>query len=123
MPGFLRFKGKGRPARRVPGQMNGLERAYAAHLEARKLAGEVADYKFELIKLRIAKRTYITIDFAVMLADGTVEFHEVKSSYMEDDAAVKLKAIAEQLWWFRFVLVRKRLKKHGGGFAYFPIGD
>lgn len=97
--------------------MNKLEAAYAAQLEARKLAGEVIDYQFERVKLKLADRCFITVDFAVMLADGTIEFHETKG-FIEDDAAVKLKVVAEQFWWFRFRLVKKA---KGGGFVITEI--
>lgn len=110
-------RGRGRSVRRQPGAMNGMESRYAEHLEIRRLAGEVADWKFDRIKLRIAPKCYITVDFAVMLADGTVEFHETKG-FMEDDAIVKLKVVAEDFWWFRFVIVKERPKREGGGFSF-----
>lgn len=101
--------------------MNGLERKYAEHLEHLKDIGEVADWKFDRIKLRIAKLCYITVDFAVVMADGTLEFHETKG-FMEGDALIKLKAVAEEFWWFRFVLVKAIPKKAGGGFEAKEIG-
>lgn len=116
MAGTLRFKGRGGRTRREPGTMNKLEAAYAAHLEARKLAGEIADYRFEQIKLVLAKRTTITVDFAVMESDGTISFFETKG-FMEDDANVKLKVVAESFWWFRFYLVKAIPKRDGGGFS------
>jgi len=122
MPGVLRFKGRGGRSRRDPGKMNQLETKYAAHLEALKLAGEIADYRFEKFKMQLAKRTWINIDFAVMLADGTIEFHETKG-FMEDDANVKLKVVAEDMWWFRFRLVRAKSKKDGGGWSITEIGE
>lgn len=49
------------------GQMNKTESAYSQHLEMRKHAGEIAWYRFEGIKLRLADNTFYTPDFAVML--------------------------------------------------------
>ena len=121
MSGQLRFKGRGGRNRREPGQMNRLEAAYAEHLERRKLAGEIADYRYEQVKLKLAKLCFITIDFAVMLMDGMIEFHETKG-FMEDDALVKLKCVAEQFWWFRFKLVKAVPKRDGGGFVVTEIG-
>lgn len=121
MPGQIRIKARGR-TQRQPGVMNKLETSYAEHLELRRLAGEVADWKFEKFKLKLAKNCYITVDFAVILADGTVEFHETKG-FMEDDAAVKLKIVAEEFWWFRFYLVKAIPKRDGGGFKITEIGD
>lgn len=60
------------------GQMNKTETAYAQELELRKRYGEIAWYRFEGIKLRLADNTFYTPDFAVMLANGQLEMHEVK---------------------------------------------
>jgi hypothetical protein len=95
---------KGR-TQHTPGRMNKREAKYAAELELRKKSGEMLWWAFEPIKLRLADRTFYTPDFSVMLADGTIEFHEVKG-FMEDDAAVKFKVAAETYWMFRFVLVK-----------------
>lgn len=91
---------------RLPaGEMNQTEAAYGRLLETRKAAGEVAWYAFEGINLRLAPGTRYTPDFAVMLADGTMELHEVKGKW-EDDARVKIK-VAASMFPFRFVAVRK----------------
>jgi hypothetical protein len=95
------------------GQMNKTEAAYDAHLRLRKLAGEIAWYKFEPFKLRLADNTFYSPDFGVMLADGTVECHEVKG-FWQDDARVKIKVAAE-LHPFRFIAVQALPKKEGGG--------
>jgi len=50
------------------GEMNSYEAAYAADLEARRIAGEIAWVKFEGLKFRLADSTFYTPDFAVMLA-------------------------------------------------------
>ena len=117
-----RFQARAGRTRRNPGEMNKLEAEYAQYLEAQKLEGTIADYKFERFKLRLAKLCYITVDFAVMLPDGVIEFHETKG-FMEDDANVKLKVVAEEFWWFRFKLVKKIAKKDGGGFKITSIGS
>jgi hypothetical protein len=94
-----------RGRRRIPGEMNKLEADYAAHLELRRAAGEILWYRYEALKLRLAQKTFLTPDFAVMLANGELEVHECKG-YMQDDAAVKLKVAAEA-YPFRFILVRR----------------
>jgi hypothetical protein len=66
------------------GTMNKTEAAYAATLDARRYAGEVAWFKFEGVKLRLADNTFYTSDFAVMLADGALEVHEVKGFWTDD---------------------------------------
>lgn len=85
--------------------MNRLETAYAQHLALRQQAGDVDWFVYEGIKLKLAGKTYLTVDFFLMLATGDLEAHEVKGSHLEDDAAVKLK-VAASLYPFRFVLVR-----------------
>lgn len=85
--------------------MNRLESAYAQHLALRQKAGDVEWFVYEGIKLRLAEKTFLTVDFFLMLATGDLEAHEVKGSHLEDDAAVKLK-VASALYPFRFVLVR-----------------
>ena len=52
-------------------------------------------------------------DFAVLPADGVLEIHEVKG-FWQDDARVKIK-VAASLYPFRFVAMKARAKKHGGG--------
>lgn len=95
------------------GEMNGLESKYAAMLEDRKIAGEIAWYKFEGITLKLADNTRYTPDFAVMLSDGVMEMHEVKG-FWRDDAKIKIKVAAE-MFPFRFVSARNVSKKSGGG--------
>jgi len=97
------------------GTMNKTETAYAATLDARRHAGEVAWFKFEGVKLRLADNTFYTPDFAVMLADGALEMHEVKG-FWQDDARAKIK-IAADLYPMRFVAIQAKAKKHGGGWS------
>lgn len=95
------------------GAMNKTEAAYDKALADRKHAGEVAWYRFEGIKLRLADNTFYTPDFAVMLADGAIECHEVKG-FWQDDARAKIKIAADQ-YPFRFIAVTAKPKKAGGG--------
>jgi len=97
------------------GAMNKTEAAYAATLDQRRAAGEVAWFKFEGLKFRLADNTFYTPDFAVMLADGMLEAHEVKG-FWQDDARAKIK-IAADLYPLRFVAIRAKPKKEGGGWA------
>lgn len=97
------------------GQMNRTEAAYAQLLEQRRQAGEVVWFKFEGIKLRLADNTFYSPDFAVMLADGQLEAHEVKGHWM-DDARAKIK-IAADMYPFQFIAVKPRAKRDGGGWS------
>jgi hypothetical protein len=96
---------RGRP-RHEAGRMNATEAAYASHLEWRKRQGEVLWYAFEAIRLRLADKTTLTVDFFVLLADLSLEAHEVKGGHWEDDARVKVKVAAEQ-FPFRFIAAQK----------------
>lgn len=98
------------------GQLNKTEEAYQAELERRRQLGNVAWYKFEGLKFRLADNTSYMPDFVVMLDNGEIELHEVKGSMgiFQDDAKVKVKVAAE-MYPFRFIVVVPRAKKNGGG--------
>lgn len=102
------------------GAMNKTEAAYAAHLGQRQHAGEVLWFRFEGVKLRLADNTFFTPDFAVLAADGVMECHEVKGHW-QDDARVKIKVAADQ-YPFRFLAVRARAKRDGGGWDVESFG-
>ena len=95
------------------GQLNKTEAAYELHLKALKAAGEVAWHKFEGIKLRLADNTFYTPDFAVMRPSGQIELHEVKG-FWQDDARVKIK-VAADMYPFKFIAVKPKTKRDGGG--------
>ena len=97
------------------GAMNKTELAYDAHLALLQHAGEVVWRKFEGLKFRLADNTFYTPDFAVMLANGQIELHEVKGFWM-DDAKAKIK-IAADMYPFRFIAVKVKAKKDGGGWV------
>lgn len=98
-------KVRARGVPKVIGGMNKLEAAYADALKLREMAGEIAWFVFEGVKLRLADKTFYTPDFAVMLADGTMEMHETKG-FWEDDARVKIK-VAAAMYPFRFLGIKK----------------
>lgn len=89
-----------------PGVMNGTERAYSLLLSRRRDAGEISEYFFEDIKLKLGKACFYTPDFMVIRTDGRIEMHEVKGFWM-DDARVKIKAAADK---FPFVFIAAKQK-------------
>lgn len=97
------------------GQMNKTEAAYELHLRELMHAGEVLWYRFEGIKLRLADNTFYTPDFAVLMADMTLELHEVKGHWM-DDARVKIKVAADQ-YPIKIIAIKAKAKKDGGGWT------
>lgn len=104
--------------RHIPGEMNKLEARYAAHLDSLKLAGEIASWRFEFAKFRLATATFYTPDFWIVLKDDTVELHEVKG-FWQDDARVKIKVAAEMLHEFVFRAVTWSKKE---GWQYETFG-
>jgi hypothetical protein len=97
------------------GEMNGTEQSYALHLQERVAKGEVLWWSFEAIRLRLADKTTLTVDFFVVLASGALEAHELKGKdkHWEDDARVKIKVAAE-LYPFQFYGVHRA----GGEWQY-----
>lgn len=85
-------------------KMNKTEGRYAALLEMRKQAGEIQDWRYEPLKIKLAEATYYTPDFLVVMAD-CFEFHEVKG-YWRDDARVKIKVAAAKCPWIKFFAVQ-----------------
>ena len=101
------------------GERNKTELAYEEALKALQRDGQIAWFKFEGVKLRLADNTFYTPDYAVMLTNGQMEMHEVKG-FWQDDARVKVKVAAE-LFPFRFLAVRPKPKKDGGGWIFEEI--
>ncbi|PIT67603.1 DUF1064 domain-containing protein [Snodgrassella alvi] len=98
------------------GQKNKTEQAY--ELEVLKPAmqdGSISWYLFEGVKLRLADNTFYTPDYCVMRSDGTMEMHEVKG-FWQDDARVKIK-VAADMYPLKFIAVKRRTKKNGGGWS------
>lgn len=86
------------------GQMNKTEQLYRDRLELLKRSGEVIEYWFDHINLRLADKCFYKIDFFVLMSSGLLEVHEVKGKW-EDDALVKIK-VAANMYPFRFVAVQ-----------------
>lgn len=85
------------------GEMNKSESFFSGDLDFRKGAGEISDWRFEEITLRLADGCTYTPDFDVWMASGELVFYEVKrlwkgktSPHWEDDARVKVKVAAKQ---------------------------
>ncbi len=88
-----------------PRKMNKTEAAYARHLDALKLAGDVRWWDFECIKLRLADDTQYIPDFLVVTREWITEVHEIKGHW-RDDARVKIKVAAAH-FPFRFFGITK----------------
>lgn len=105
--------------------MNKLEKKYADNLELKKLAGEILDWRFEPIRLRLTplplkgeKNPFYKPDFLVVKtkpASGMFpnmyfpgkeqfEFHETKG-FWRPVALNRIKVAASLYPWFRFIAV------------------
>ena len=82
------------------------EALYAEHLESMKRELDILDWRYDVINLRLADRTFYKPDFLVISNSTRIEVHEVKG-FMRDDANVKLKTAASLFPWFAFYLVRR----------------
>ena len=68
------------------------ERRYAAVLETHKRAGDIDEWYYEPMKLRLAEKCFYSPDFLIRRADN-LEIHEVKG-FIREDSIVKLKVAA-----------------------------
>ncbi|QRE00635.1 hypothetical protein [Pseudomonas phage Itty13] len=123
---FAKLKGRSRPPSghkrwqalgRLPrGTMNKTEREYADLLDQQKAAGEIIDYKFHPMRIRLADNTYYEVDFLVLHADQSLAIHETKGGFTSEKGQMKIKLVAELMPWFGFFKAVKQAKKDGGGF-------
>jgi hypothetical protein len=97
--------------------MNGTEREYAKLLDQQILAGEVFEWRFEPCSFNLGHSCRYNPDFLVILADGRVEFHEVKGGRIEEDSLVKMKTFATVYGFFPLKLAQRTKK----GFTITPI--
>jgi len=103
------------PVRERKRGMNGLEKAFAASLEAKKAAGLIVWWAFEPIRIRLADSTFYKPDFLTVDIEGRTDVYETKG-LMREAARVRLNVAADRLPW-KFWLVRKC----GTGFTVNPV--
>ena len=100
--------------RKKTGLMNKTETRFAHMLSLEQHAGKVQWWKFEGIKLMLAKNTSLTVDFAILPETDILTLIDVKGSkaMVTDDARAKMK-IAAELYPFVFKLAYPRPKGEG----------
>ncbi|GGX11258.1 hypothetical protein GCM10007242_16680 [Pigmentiphaga litoralis] len=96
-------------------KMNKTEEAYSRHLDQQKQRGEVIDWKFHPMRIRLADNTFYEVDFLVLHADLRVAIHETKGGFTTDKGQMKIKVCAETLPWFSMIKATKLPAKLGGG--------
>jgi hypothetical protein len=97
----------------APATMNKTEAAYDAHLKSLQHTGEVLWHKFEAVKLRLADNTFYTL--RLRRAARLRRARNARGQrLLAGRRAVKIK-VAAALYPFRFIVVKARAKKNGGG--------
>lgn len=89
--------------RLAKGRMNKTEAAYAQRLEALKHDGQILDWRFHVLRVRLADNTFYEPDFLVMTAGRELQIHETKGSFTTQSGQTKIKLCAEVLPWFRVI--------------------
>lgn len=97
-----------------------LEERYADHLAVRQRAGEVHQWWYEPIGLRLGQKCYYHPDFLVQLSDGVLQIHEIKGAYIREDSWIKLKTAAKQYPCFIFIMIKEG-KNNGWNFINIEI--
>ena len=93
-------------------RMNKTETKYSVYLDTLISVGEIEEWKFEPVGLRLAgERCFYHPDFMVVYSDR-FEIHEIKAfnrkarkPLIQDDALVKIKVAASQFKWWVFKIV------------------
>ena len=83
-------------------KMNATERGFSINLEAQRRTGDIDDYKFESVKLRISDRCFYTPDFVVERTHQRPLIIEIKGPFIREDALIKFKAAKELHHWADF---------------------
>lgn len=83
--------------------MNKTETRRAQELEALKRTGQIVDWWYEKLTLKLADDCRYTPDFLILHLDGMLELDETKGGFIREDAAIKIK-VAASLYPFRFTM-------------------
>ncbi len=105
------FDGLAQGLVRTRGRMNKTEERFAKLLDLLIAAGEVHEYHFEGMTVRLTSPdsetpVRYTIDFVVLYTNGTVECIDVKGKAVTDAALLRIKLAADQWRMFRWKLAQ-----------------
>lgn len=112
--GQMAMRAKGRA--RQPGQMNPLERDFERLLQHQLATDAIAWYGYDVIKLRLADNTFLSVDFFVMQTSGELHGIDVKGGLIEEDARVKMRVVASAFPIPLFFAQRQK-KSEGGAWV------
>lgn len=116
-----------------PAEGNKLEQVFGLRLFSMRQRGEIRQFAYEPVKLRLAKGCFYTPDFMVVENDGTITVYEVKDwrsgskkhplkklkGFWREDARIKLKVAARLFPMLRFMAATK---DPGLGWVFESIG-
>lgn len=91
------------------------EKEFADYLDQQKLGGHILEWAYKPVRLRIGDGAFYSPDFRVVWANRSTTYYEIKG-FLREAARVRLRVAAER-HPSRFVMVRKRSKRDGGGWT------
>jgi hypothetical protein len=91
-------------------QPNKTELDFERRLESQKLRGEIVDYKFEGITIRLADNCRYTPDFFIVVSLDPLKLRiaETKGGHIWDDSKVKFRVAKEQNPWAEWEMHQKK---------------
>lgn len=96
---------------KVDGYRSKAEARYAAILEARKASGEIRDWAYESIRLRLVDGEMVTYtpDFMVHEVDGALTFIEIKG-FLREAARIRFLMAREKypMFQWRFIWAKRK---------------
>ncbi len=105
-----------------PGKMNATESRYNDRLYCFWTEEKITGFAFEVRIFPLAYRCTYMPDFAVIRADGTTEYHEVKGPHCWEDSWIKFKVCAVLNPETRFVWAQYNNKSKMWRFKVFDGG-
>lgn len=88
------------------------ELLYATLLDQWQQAGMILRWRYEALRLTLAPRTTLTVDFLVTMPEASpdprLHLHEIKAEYIREKGLIKLKQAAALYPEFRFVLAQRK---------------
>jgi hypothetical protein len=105
--------------------MNATERRYyEQRIRPREITREVLWWAFEPWGLRLGEKCSYSPDFVLLVADGSIECHEVKAGWRssngqvgQEASRVRLRAAASRFPFLIFVCAAEKPKREGHGWV------
>ena len=92
-------------------KMNRIENEQSLLLEREKRLGNIQDWRFEPMKIRLADNCTYLPDFMIVHNLGSIEFMEIKGPHIREDALIKYKVAVELYPMFLWSMWQKTKEK------------